>query len=265
VAAGTAEASDIIFMPLPPGTAVGPGASRSFTMSAGFTFPGSTTLMGPWTTQLRLGAWAFERSHRWSGVFRVHLWASGPQFRTHGGFLSIVGPGKKWGSVAGRTTNWARIATRTFSINRYWFSGTWFIGTWVSPRYSTGGLQTGGGYYTNSGYRNSHWVTRTYSSVIGHGPFTDQYALFEFQPSGYTIYGWLELSNAVSEHPGSGPDVALVAWAYDSTPGEQIAAGDTGLGSGTPEPSTLALTGLAALALGATGLRRWRAARKPAA
>jgi hypothetical protein len=52
------------------------------------------------------------------------------------------------------------------------------------------------------------------------------------------------------------PDVTLIDWAYD-TSGAQIPAGDTG----TPEPSTLALSGLAALALGAKGLRRWRAAR----
>jgi hypothetical protein len=51
-------------------------------------------------------------------------------------------------------------------------------------------------------------------------------------------------------------DVTLVDWAYD-TSGAQIFAGDTG----TPEPSTFALSGLAALALGAKGLRSWRAAR----
>jgi hypothetical protein len=42
--------------------------------------------------------------------------------------------------------------------------------------------------------------------------------------------------------------------------GAQIPAGDTG----TPEPSTFALTGLAALALGAKGVRSWREARKTA-
>jgi hypothetical protein len=50
----------------------------------------------------------------------------------------------------------------------------------------------------------------------------------------------------------------LEGWAYDDS-GDQIAAGDTG---GVPEPSTMALAGLGALALGAAGLRRWRAARK---
>jgi hypothetical protein len=51
--------------------------------------------------------------------------------------------------------------------------------------------------------------------------------------------------------------VTLVDYAYDAS-GAQIPAGDTGV----PEPSTLDLTGLAALALGAKGVRAWRAARK---
>jgi hypothetical protein len=69
----------------------------------------------------------------------------------------------------------------------------------------------------------------------------------------------LELSDMVFEVAtpndpyGSGPDVYLAAYQYD-LPDQN-----------TPEPSTMALSGLAALALGATGLRRWRAARKPAA
>lgn len=72
------------------------------------------------------------------------------------------------------------------------------------------------------------------------------------------LYGWAQLNLS---RPGSmhGPDVTVVDWAYD-TSGAQIPAGDTG----TPEPSTFALTGLSALALGAAGLRSWRAARKAA-
>jgi hypothetical protein len=87
---------------------------------------------------------------------------------------------------------------------------------------------------------------------------TDRYLLFEFTGGSlsHDLYGWAQLDVTF---PGNfaGPYITLVDWAYD-TSGAQIPAGDTG----TPEPSTLVLTGLAALALGAKGLRSWRAARK---
>ncbi len=85
------------------------------------------------------------------------------------------------------------------------------------------------------------------------------YYLFEFPSGGQTDYGWIELSTVVSGT--TGPDTQLLAWAYDNT-GQEIGAGDMGQ---VPEPSTLPLAGLAALALGATGLRRWRASGKKAA
>jgi hypothetical protein len=68
----------------------------------------------------------------------------------------------------------------------------------------------------------------------------------------------LDLSLAITDT--SGPDATLIGYAYD-TSGNPIATGD----AGTPEPSSMDLTGLAALVLGAAGLRRWRAARKNAA
>jgi hypothetical protein len=80
---------------------------------------------------------------------------------------------------------------------------------------------------------------------------------FEF-PGGtppYTEYGRAQL--AATYTTANRLDVTVVDWAYD-TSGGQIPAGDTG----TPEPSTFVLTGLATLALGAKGLRVWRASRK---
>jgi hypothetical protein len=94
----------------------------------------------------------------------------------------------------------------------------------------------------------------------GRSPFNDQYALFQFGcPSG-SCYGWLELSVSASEG-GFAPDVTLVGWAYDAS-GNPIPAGET---PSVPEPSTIAVIALNALALGAVGLRRWRSARKLAA
>jgi hypothetical protein len=66
---------------------------------------------------------------------------------------------------------------------------------------------------------------------------------------------WAQLDAALP----NGFGVTPVDYAY-GTSGAQIPAGDTG----TPEPSTLTLTGLAALALGAKDLRAWRAARRTA-
>jgi hypothetical protein len=51
--------------------------------------------------------------------------------------------------------------------------------------------------------------------------------------------------------------LTLLGWAYDETPGEAIAAGDTGVSS-VPEPST----GLMALlATGCVGVAAWRKCR----
>jgi hypothetical protein len=94
-------------------------------------------------------------------------------------------------------------------------------------------------------------------------PFIDKYALFTFLNGPTTLYGWVELSLSIADSygPNGTPDLAVIAWAWDDS-GNSLPAGDTTVP--TPEPATEVATGLAALALGAEGLRSWRKARKAA-
>jgi hypothetical protein len=137
--------------------------------------------------------------------------------------LRLFGSGAVWGSAAAGTG--LNVNTRV----------------WWSTQTSGGGI-------------------RTFHRTRGDGNFSHKYALFQFNPGTGPLYGWIELSGFVSNvygnSPNAGPAVTIEGWGYDTT-GAQIHAGDTGV----PEPGTFALTGLAALALGAAGMRRWRAAK----
>ena len=103
----------------------------------------------------------------------------------------------------------------------------------------------------------------THHGLNGKTSFNNEYALFTFQNGSTTLYGWVDLSYAVTDSfgPNGTPDLTINSWAYD-TSGAVLPAGDTI--PPTPEPATGIETGLAALALGAEGLRRWRNARKAA-
>jgi hypothetical protein len=88
--------------------------------------------------------------------------------------------------------------------------------------------------------------------------------LFRFQGGvlKHDMYGWARIK--LTAHGG----VDLVDWAYD-TSGVRLPAGyhgDSGQDEpediGAAEPSTFDATGLPAFALGAPGVRRWRAARR---
>jgi hypothetical protein len=117
-------------------------------------------------------------------------------------------------------------------------------------------FRSGGGTRTFARHAWGSGSTRIFGS-----PFTDKYLLFDFETNGLIQYGWaeatLQLVNADSNDPADGPNLTVISYAYDSS-GAVIPAGDTG---STPEPSSLAESGIAALVLGAEGLRRWRKAR----
>ena len=97
----------------------------------------------------------------------------------------------------------------------------------------------------------------------------NRYLLFRFTGGNlpHDMYGWAQLSVTFDNNMAfyRFPDVILIDWAFDAS-GAQLPAGDRGapqlIGR---DSSALAPTGLAALALGASGVRAWRAARNGAA
>lgn len=173
-----------------------------------------------------LGLSAFTNYRSRGTRYQVNLWGSGVNFR-----LGDALPGKKWDDLAvqpvvGSITLGNRsIQYRTMTVVR------------STP---------GGATYSST----------TFQTVLNHsGKNGSLYKLFQFDNLGVTDFGWIELSQSVSDFRG--PDVRVLGLAYDAS-GTQIAAGDTG----APEPTSFGLAGFGALALGATGLRRWRVARQ---
>lgn len=101
-------------------------------------------------------------------------------------------------------------------------------------------------------------VSVTYSNSIGTDAFKGGWSMgqtgligFKFTSGADTHFGWA----SVTLDGGAGDGFIINAAYYESTPGQSITAGQT-----VPEPASTAL-GLAGLAAGAAGLRRWRKAK----
>ena len=98
----------------------------------------------------------------------------------------------------------------------------------------------------------------------GHTPlngYDHQYLAWQFSDSdqaGALRYGWMEISLSITTYP-TGPNVTLYGYAYDDT-GAKPTMGQQSV----PEPTSMSLLALGALALGARGLRTWRRERDTA-
>lgn len=79
---------------------------------------------------------------------------------------------------------------------------------------------------------------------------------FEDSTQGNALrYGWVQINLNIVGYNAGGPTVTVLGYAYDNT------GAKPNMGA-VPEPSSGAILALGALALGARGLRKWRAQRQ---
>lgn len=98
--------------------------------------------------------------------------------------------------------------------------------------------------------------------VNGFTDGVDGLAGFQFEISGDTHYGWARVNFALGTPGVSNGVLEVVEWAFEDAADTAIAAGATG-GQAVPEPASSAvLGGLALLACGAGGVKRWRQSKK---
>jgi len=188
-------------------------------------------------------------------------------FKTNGSFFSAPPSSINARLIAAYGCGCLQLAQNSGFLQTFVGGAQWTSGLVPGSSLLIGGRLWGTirnyGVPTNTVTASPATTTTTQHPVIGVGlaPFTDKYALFQFFDGPNTLYGWIHLSYSVDPQigpdPAFGPDLFITDWAYEDS-GQPIAAG------AIPEPGTASTFGLAALALGAVGLRKWRKARTAA-
>jgi hypothetical protein len=181
-------------------------------------------------------------SHVVAASRRFATFASGPALQFQA--LSVKGPSSTYSRRIDMSRGGAKntsFGIKSRVIGHFPFGATWSVAT------SHGALVS----------LDVRRFGPSSSAVQGGPSFTDQYLLFRFNGTDGFDFGWIEASLSVTSSHSSaasdGPNLTIVQYAFDNT-GVEITAGELP-GTATPEPSSIAESSLAALILGAEGLR----------
>jgi hypothetical protein len=223
VAAGTAEASGVIVSSNNPSPiAIVPGSSNALVIPL---LNASASVRVGW----QMSTFGNDPGYSW----QAKAWGAGSRGSAVQFLLNASASWLQLLSARPLFTPWTSSASHNqsgkFASGVFFRPSPW---TWV---------QTGSNPWSgHSTYRGKQ--ATTWGSVNPQGGIPGWYASFQFtDTSGNQEYGWLQLSASAYA-----PQVQLDAWAYTET---------------VPEPSSISMAGLAALALGAVGMRRWRKRR----
>jgi len=246
VGAGTAEAG-IVYTPINTKVGFSPGSQFSFSF-----FPGGGIGGFSLYTNYRPNFRGFSGGYSISVFLKIVLSGlSGMKFQP------APGPGAIWNGTPFNGFSFSTVLNRTAKY-KYFFG---FTTTRSVTKHTVNGATsfTAGGGVVMTPTHVYHPPHYSSPGTNFGGRVGDYYLLFTFNPTGSQIdYGWLHLSGDPIGPCGCGPDVTVIDASFDDS-GAPVGAGTA------PEPATAIPTGLGALALGAAGVRRWRAQRKQSA
>lgn len=120
------------------------------------------------------------------------------------------------------------------------------VGSTLSAGYQFDNDQNLDSVFESGNFENANGFTSGDIGFVG----------FQFDRAGQLHYGWAEVE--LTEEATFGT-FEVLQWAWEDTPDTAIAVGATSnTAAAIPEPTSMALTGLGLLAMGAGGVRRWR-------